>query len=169
MNIYIGTDNGSRKRLYRGYGAVVEFVRKNGKEETRRVSGLCDGTWDLAFILALTDALDLLTRPCMVRVYAPDRHVCGSICSGRVREWQDNGWLTRKGRPIANAEEWKELARAVSRHEICQAGSSSKYMTEIQRDIKEIKCRGEDWQQMRIMPDNGTDRCDNIHTGRERT
>ncbi len=30
VNIYMETDNGSKKSLYRGYGAVVEFVRRDG-------------------------------------------------------------------------------------------------------------------------------------------
>ena len=28
VNIYIETDNGSRKKMYRGYGALVEFYKK---------------------------------------------------------------------------------------------------------------------------------------------
>ena len=69
VNIYIETDNGSRKKLYRGYGASIEYIRKNRQKELRFVSNICYGTWNLAYILALTEALNLLKSPCIVTIY----------------------------------------------------------------------------------------------------
>lgn len=40
VNVYMETDNGSKGTLYRGYGAVVEFVRRDGTPEIRTVSGM---------------------------------------------------------------------------------------------------------------------------------
>lgn len=152
VNIYIETDIGSRKRLYRGYGAVVEFMKKNGETETRRAFGLCDGTWNLAYIIALTDALELLVKPCTVTIFAADRYVCGSLCNGRAKEWHSNGWRTTRGEPIACAEEWKALVKAASGHELHFAGAGKNpYRSDMQNEIKKIKRRGESWQQMRIM------------------
>lgn len=89
VNIYMETDTGSRKRLYRGYGAVVEFIRKNGEPETREAFGLCDGTWNLAYILALTDALELLTRPvrlqCLLQT-GTSAKACAMAGSGNGRQ-----------------------------------------------------------------------------------
>lgn len=64
VNIYIETDNGTKKRVYRGYGAVVEYIRKDGEPVIRKISGMCYGTWNLAYIQALTEALKMLTRDC---------------------------------------------------------------------------------------------------------
>lgn len=111
MNIYIETDNGSRKKLYRGYGAAVEYIRKNRQRESRIVSGICYGTWNLAYILALTEALNLLNSPCIVTIYSDNEHVCESISNGRVNDWRRNGWRTAKGEPIANTDEWRTLYR----------------------------------------------------------
>lgn len=151
VNIYMETDTGSRKRLYRGYGAVVEFIRKNGEPETREAFGLCDGTWNLAYILALTDALELLTAPCAVTMFAANRYVCESMCNGRVREWQAAGWKTIRNDMIACAEEWKALVRAASGHELHFMNSCrSPYSSYLQNEIRKVKGRGENWQQMHI-------------------
>lgn len=152
VSIYIETDIGSRKRLYRGYGAVVEFIKKNGEPETRKTFGLCEGTWNLAYILALTDALKILTKPCLVTIYAANKYVCESMCNGRVKEWKEIGWRTIRGEPIVCTEEWKELFKAAAGHELHFVSSCrSSYSDDLQNEIKKLKSQGENWQQMHIM------------------
>lgn len=152
VNIYIETDNGSRKKLYRGYGAVAEYIRKNGEREPRQISGMCYGTLNLAYILALTESLSLLTKKCTVTIYASNDYVCENICSGRVNEWRLNGWHTAKMEPIANTDEWRELFKVASKHELhfVHSRGDSRYSNDIQKAIKEIRDRGEYWQQMQL-------------------
>lgn len=151
VNIYIETDNGSRKKMYRGYGAVVEFIKKNGEPETREAYGICYGTWNLAYISALTDALAILTKPCEVTVYAANKYVCENLCSGRTAEWQASGWHTKKGEPIANAEEWKELLRAAKCHKLnFMCTNKSSYSNYLYGEIEKTKQNGEHWQQMTL-------------------
>lgn len=152
VNIYIETDNGSRKKMYRGYGAVVEFKKRNGEKETREVYGTCYGTWNLAYILAVTDALGILTKPCEAVLHAADRFVCESLCNGRVQEWKSDGWYTKKGEPVVNAEEWKELFRAAKPHSISfVCTKQSPYSSDLLAEISRTKQKGEYWQQMRMM------------------
>lgn len=150
--MYIETDNGSRRDLYRGYGAVVEFIKRDNESELRQVAGMCYGSLNLAYILALTDALDILIKRCMVTIYAYNDHVCGSICNGRVNEWRLNGWRTAKMEPVANADEWRELFKVASKHELYYVHIRGKgcYHKEIQNAIKEVRDKGVHWQQMQL-------------------
>lgn len=152
VNVYMETDNGSKGTLYRGYGAVVEFVRRDGTVETRMVSGMCHGDWNLAYMHALTEALGLLSKPCTVIMVTNNDYVCKSLCSGRVNEWRMNGWRTAAGRPVAYADEWRELSRAASGHTLyfVHAGGKRPYSSEIQGAISEVRGRGERWQQMQL-------------------
>lgn len=151
VNIYIETDNGSRKKMYRGYGAVVEFIRRTGEPETREKYGVCDGTWNLAYISALKDALGILNKPCEVTVYAANRYVCENLCSGRTKEWMLLGWRTRKGGTVANAEEWKELLRVAEQHNIQFVyGNKSSYSNYLHGQIAKAKQNGENWHKMTI-------------------
>ncbi len=152
VSIYIETDNGSRKKLYRGYGAAIEYIRKNNQKESRIVSDICYGTWNLAYILALTEALNLLKSPCIVTIYSDNEHVCDSISSGRVNDWRRNGWCTIKGESIANIEEWKALYKASLTHELHYMHSTGKsiYSVEIQEAIKEKRNKGGYWQQAQL-------------------
>lgn len=151
VNIYIETDNGSRKMIYRGYGAVVEFIRKNGEPETREAYGACYGTWNLAYIEALTDALKILTKPCEVTIHAANKFVCESLGNGRVEEWKSDGWKTKKGDPVVNAEEWKELLSASKMHTVSfEHTNKSSYSSYMNNEIEKTKQKGEHWQQMTL-------------------
>lgn len=152
VSIYIETDNGSRKKLYRGYGAVVEYIKKSGEREPRKISGMCYGTLNLAYILALTESLSLLTKKCVVTIYANNDYVCENICNGRANEWRRNGWHTAKMEPIANTDEWRELFRKASDHELhfVHSNEESRYSEDIQKAIKEVRDKGEYWQQMQL-------------------
>ena len=151
VNIYIETDNGSKKKMYRGYGAVVEFIKKNGEPETRETYGACYGTWNLAYISALTDALGILTKHCEVDIYAANKYVCENLCSGRTDEWQESGWNTKKGDPVANAEEWKELIRVAKHHNLnFMYTNKSSYSSYLLNEIRKTKQNGEHWQQMTL-------------------
>lgn len=151
VKIYAETDSGSRKRMYRGYGAVVEYIKKNGEPETRESFGLCEGTWNHAYILALADALRMLNRPCSVTICAANKYVCASLCSGRARGWKESGWQTLKGEPVADAEEWEGLLAAASGHELYfSVSGTNPYSKYMQNEMRKIKNQGVKWQQMRI-------------------
>lgn len=152
VNVYIETDNGSRKRLYRGYGAVAEYIKKSGGREPRLVSGMCYGTLNLAYILALTDSLNLLTKRCVVTIFANNDYVCENLCNGRVNEWRLNGWHTARMEPIANTDEWRELFKVASNHELhfVHSNGGSLYSEDIQKAIKGVRDRGEYWKQMQL-------------------
>ena len=131
---------------------MVEYVKKNGECELRHISGMCYGTLNLAYILALTEALELLLKPCEVTIIADNDHVCQSICNGRVNEWRLNGWKTVRNEPIVNTDEWRNLFKAATRHDLhfIHFSGNSQYSKEIQKDIKEVRDRGEYWKQMQM-------------------
>ena len=154
VNIYIETDNGTKKRVYRGYGAVVEYIKKDGEPVIRKISGMCYGTWNLAYIQALTEALKMLTRDCDITLLADNDFVCGSISSGRVREWSLNAWRTVKNEPVENEEAWRELYWKAQEHRhqfrFIHLKEKSPYSKEIQAAIKEVREKGQYYQQAEI-------------------
>lgn len=159
MKIYIETDNGTRKKVYRSCGAVVEYIRKDGKPEFRKSAGMCYGTWNLAYIQALTEALRLLARDCDITLVSDNDFVCGSISSGRVREWSLNAWRTAKNEPVENEDAWRELYQKAQEHShqfhFVHLRGKSPYSGEIQAAIKEVRDKGQFYQQAELVPETG--------------
>ena len=152
VNIYIETDTGGLRKQYRGYGAIVEFVLKNGDPETREAYGLEEATGNQIVMLALIEALKILTKPCSITVYVDNKYLSENILRGRVYEWASNGWKTVRNEPIANMNEWKELISLLKGHEVKFANSKEhSYRKVMQSEIKKIKDQGIRWKQQRLI------------------
>ncbi len=138
---------------------MVEYIRKNGKAEIRKIAGMCYGTWNLAYMQALTEALDLLEKDCDITLIADNDFVCAGISSGRVREWSLNAWRTVKNEPIENEEAWRALYQKMRKlqhqfHFVHLKGES-KYSREIQEGIQQVREKGQYYQQTELAPETG--------------
>lgn len=151
VNIYIETDGAGVKKQYRGYGAIVEFIRKSGEPETRDIYGLEEATRNQIMLMALTESMKILAKRCDVTVYMDNSYVTESISRGRIYEWSANGWKTVKNEPIANEREWKELLGLLEKHDITFACvNKHDYQKRLQYDIQKIKNQGISWKQQRL-------------------
>ena len=62
-------------------------------------------------------ALESLKRPVAVRIYTDSTYVRNGITSW-VPKWKKNGWMTSAKQPVKNADLWRELDEAASKHDI---------------------------------------------------
>ena len=118
VNIYIEQDGQGFRKQLRGFGAVVEFIKRNGIPETREVFGLEEATHNQVILMALKEAIGILTRDCDITVYMDNEYVASSIGQGRMAEWKSNDWNRKRGDPLANIEEWRALDKVMNEHNI---------------------------------------------------
>ena len=97
-----------------GWGAVLRYgdVEKD----------ICGGdpgptTNNRMELTAPIKALESLKRPSTVRMYTDSTYVRNGIMSW-VPKWKGNGWMTSARQPVKNADLWRELDAAVSRHDV---------------------------------------------------
>jgi ribonuclease HI len=68
-------------------------------------------------LTAAIQALDALRRPTQVELYTDSTYVLNGITKW-IDGWQRNGWRTSAKKPVKNADLWRALAEALSRHEV---------------------------------------------------
>ncbi len=97
-----------------GWGAVLRY----GAVE-RDICGGDPGptTNNRMELTAPIKALESLKRPVTVRIHTDSTYVRNGITSW-VPKWKTNGWLTSAKQPVKNADLWRELDDAASRHDV---------------------------------------------------
>ncbi len=118
VNIYIETSlkgPGIRKGWY---AAVIEFQKRNGDTVTREDFVYeQETTYHKSVLCALIKALKRLNASCDITIYT-DSEIIRNNVENNLHRWKENGFLTVKGEPIKNQEEWKELAKVISGHKV---------------------------------------------------
>jgi len=66
---------------------------------------------------AATEALESLTRPCVVALHTDSQYVRNGIMQW-IKRWKVNGWKTAGKDPVKNADLWQRLDEATKRHDI---------------------------------------------------
>ena len=97
-----------------GWGAVLRYGAVD--------KDICGGdpgptTNNRMELTAPIKALKSLKRPVKVRIYTDSTYVRNGITSW-VPKWKKNGWMTSARQPVKNADLWRELDEAASKHDV---------------------------------------------------
>ena len=96
-----------------GWAAVLEYG-----EHRRELSGGAVATTNNRMELqAAIAALDSLREPCEVEFFTDSKYVQNGV-SQWIWGWKRNGWMTKAKQPVKNADLWRALDAAASRHKI---------------------------------------------------
>lgn len=96
-----------------GWGALLRY----GTKERELFGGEKDTTNNRMELTAVIRALETLTRPVKVRVHTDSTYVQQGITKW-IHGWKKNGWRTSNKEPVKNADLWKLLEEAATRHHV---------------------------------------------------
>ncbi len=96
-----------------GWGVVLQYNShlkklKGGERET---------TNNRMELTATIKALNELKHSCNVELYTDSKYVKDGL-NKWLDNWKKNGWKTANKKPVKNADLWRELDKAVKRHNI---------------------------------------------------
>ena len=69
-------------------------------------------------MLAVIQALEILTKPCAVRVHSDSAYIVNAFRQGWLANWKRNGWLTSTKKPVENRDLWERLDALTRLHEV---------------------------------------------------
>ena len=96
-----------------GWGAVLRY----GSTEKTLSGGETDTTNNRMELMAAIMALEALTQPCQVVLTTDSRYVMDGITQW-MANWKKRGWKTASKQPVKNADLWRRLDAACSKHTI---------------------------------------------------
>jgi len=92
-------------------------ILRFGKHEKELCGGELETTNNRMELTAAIEALNALTRSCVVHLHTDSQYVKGGI-TGWIEGWKRNGWKTAAKKPVKNVELWKALEDARARHQV---------------------------------------------------
>lgn len=97
-----------------GWGAIL--MCGDFKKE---ISGFAKETTNNQMELtAPIEALKLLKRPCMVKVYSDSAYLINTFTKGWLKNWKRNGWKTADHKDVKNKELWVQIDQFNQMHDI---------------------------------------------------
>ena len=102
-----------------GYGAVLEYVDKNGMLHTKELSqGYVKTTNNRMELMAVITGLEALNRSCEVDVYSDSKYVVDAFNQHWIDGWLKKGWKRGKNEPVKNVDLWKRLLAVKEKHTV---------------------------------------------------
>lgn len=96
-----------------GYAAVLQY----GDKIKELSKGFRLTTNNRMELLATIEGLNALTRPCTVSLTTDSQYVRQGITQW-IHNWKKRNWQTASKQPVKNADLWRALDEAASRHQI---------------------------------------------------
>ena len=121
MRVTIYTDGSARGNPDGpgGYGTILSYIDRTGKEHLREYSqGYKKTTNNRMELLAAIVGLEALIRPCDVTLYSDSQYLCKAFNEHWIDGWIKKGWKRGKNEPVKNVDLWKRLLNAKASHNV---------------------------------------------------
>lgn len=100
------------------YAWVIEYTRKNGEIETREGFRRITGSANAMAIQGLIEILGNLKPGCHVTLLTNSTHVFAALENNWPQMWERNHWENTMGKPVKNADLWKQAAELMKKFEV---------------------------------------------------
>ena len=119
-NVDIYTDGACANNPGRGgYGIVMMYKDKNNLMHQKEFSkGYKLTTNNRMELTAVIDALNLLKKPCNIKLYSDSKYVVDAINQKWLDGWQNKNWKLNTKNPVKNIDLWKKYLIASKDHKI---------------------------------------------------
>lgn len=97
-----------------GWGAVLLF---NG-DRKEIAGGEPQTTNNRMEMTAVSEALNALKRPCLVRLHSDSALIINAFTQGWIENWQRRGWRKADKQPVENRDLWESILEAMAPHQI---------------------------------------------------
>ena len=115
INIYLETSSWYLGVRERWGGYVITYIRKNG--ELASVEGFeqVKGTYNHVLLHMLNLAMERVTKQSEIHICSANSFILDMI-DNNLASWAENEFMTQKGKPIKDQEEWRKLWEQIKKN-----------------------------------------------------
>ena len=102
-----------------GYGAVLQFIDKNGTLHEKELSaGYVRTTNNRMELMAAIVGLEALNRSCEVDLYSDSKYLVDAFNQKWIDGCVKHNWVRPKTGPVKNSDLWRRLLVAMNPHKV---------------------------------------------------
>lgn len=115
VKLYIASSVKGPCRRKGSYGYALECTSRppSAKNPTMETGYIGETTENHALLCALHEAAGRIHSECFLTVHTDSLYIA-AVLSGWLEEWAENGYLTKKGKPVADAALWAETSKRLN-------------------------------------------------------
>ncbi len=142
--IYIESSIKGTRRQDGVTGYVIEAQTSKGPATVTQFIQVENATKNLSDLLGLKNALSRIKTGSELVICIDNTYVQSAIENGWLEWWKEDGWVTAKGKSVANKDVWADILSALGgRLPLFGDGETHKYKrwleSELERRVREIK------------------------------
>ena len=118
---------------------LLEFVKDDdpSKFVTRQgFTEYAETTEDAIVLTVLIHALQILNKPCKIRIFTKAHGVFNTRESRRFENWKAQKWLKSDAKSVKNANLWDIVAHGLEKHEWSVTEEEHSYQEYMRTEIK---------------------------------
>lgn len=102
------------------YGAILEFIKKDGTPVTKEIYGVeKETTQHRSTLLAVIAALGCFDKGrCEIEIILGNVFVYNAITQERPEQWQRQEWKNTKDQEVSHKNLWQQFLEGANKHEI---------------------------------------------------
>lgn len=133
VNIYIYQTIRGPGKKEGSYTYILETIINN-KPATLTVTDTLEAmSENKAELTILLKALKRLRKECDLIIYGASNYLAAGLAEW-LGEWEQSGWKNKKGKDIANMEEWKEVREYTKQYRITTSNEKHSYSQWIEEE-----------------------------------
>ena len=132
IDIYIECSSTSPREMDRQYRYLLECRSHPGN--TRNGGSRMTGTYNMASMTALAEAMERIVRPCVVYVHCRNEWMLNML-HHQLQGWAEKDFRNSKGNLIANAGLWQRIAELSGEHDLIGVSGKHAYSTWMKEEM----------------------------------
>lgn len=117
IDIYLESDTWYMGKRKRKAGYFITYTLKNGQDYDVLKVLTAEGTYNHCLLVALNAALARVTKPCEIHIHSANLYILDAM-EKHLPVWEENEFRNRKGDPVKDRDQWKQIGSAIKGHMI---------------------------------------------------
>lgn len=137
VNLYIDTSIKGPRRRAGCYIYLLEMKTSKGPATVNKLVCMEETTENHMTLTAMEEALKRIHKPCALHIYLECSYVAAAIQKGWLKEWQYNGFVTKRGRAVSDEEKWRRIQSLLNVHDFSiHEKEAHSYREWMERELK---------------------------------